>query len=99
MVLAIERLQESEQLDQMKKARILEDNTWYLIKTKVASWPLKVIEKQWSQLTAIKLAREELDECQCGLIERFGLPCLHVLKHAWDHNLSIPLSLIHSRWW
>jgi hypothetical protein len=99
MVLAIERLQESEQLDQMKKARILEDNTWYLIKTKVASWPLKVIEKQWSQLTAIKLARKELDECQCGFIERFGLPCLHVLEHAWDHNLSIPLSLIHSRWW
>jgi MULE transposase domain len=99
MVLAIERLQESEQLDQMKKARVLEDNTWYLIRNKVASWPLKVIEKQWSQLTALKLAREELDECQCGFIERFGLPCLHILEYAWDHNLPLPITLIHSRWW
>jgi hypothetical protein len=48
MTLAVERLQEAEHHDQARNRRVLEANSWYLIREVVASWPLLIIEKEWS---------------------------------------------------
>jgi hypothetical protein len=98
MTLAVERLQEAEHHDQARNRRVLEANSWYLIREVVASWPLLIIEKEWSQLARFKAANEPLPTpCQCGFVERFGLPCSHHLERAWDEGLPLPLTLIHSR--
>jgi hypothetical protein len=100
MTLAVERLQEAEQHDQARNRRVLEANSWYLVREVVASWPLLVLEKEWAQLARFKTAHEALPTpCLCGLVERFGLPCSHYLERAWDEALPLPLTLIHSRWW
>jgi hypothetical protein len=99
MTLTVERLFEAEQIDKLKNRRMLEANTWYLIKDNVASWPLLKIEEQWSLLTRYKLTGEVLPSCQCLMAERFGLPCFHALEFAWDQGIPLPLSMVHSRWW
>jgi MULE transposase domain len=99
MTLAVERLFEAEQIDKLKNRRMLEANVWYQVRENVASWSLLTCEKQWSLLARFKLAGQPLDECHCTMNQRFGLPCLHDLEHAWDEGIPLPLSLIHSRWW
>jgi hypothetical protein len=85
MTLAVERLQEAEQHDQARNRRVLEANSWYLVREVVASWPLLVLEKEWAQLARFKTAHEALPTpCLCGLVERFGLPCSHYLERAWN---------------
>jgi hypothetical protein len=100
MELAVIRLQTAEQVDKAHNRRVLEQNSWYLIREVVASWPLVVVEKEWTQLAKFRATGEALPQpCRCGLIERFGLPCAHSLERAWDEHLPLPLTLIHSRWW
>jgi hypothetical protein len=100
MELAVERLQEAEQTDRARNRRVLEGNSWYVIREVVASWPLIIVRGQWDQLAQIKTSLgAQLPVCQCGFVERFGLPCLHYLERAWDEHIPLPLTLIHSRWW
>ncbi|MGH7240163.1 MAG: transposase, partial [Candidatus Saccharimonadales bacterium] len=99
MTLALERLQEAEQHDKARNRRVLEANSWYLVREFVASWALKFVEKQWSQLAILRTINAPLSQCQCAYVERFGLPCLHYLERAFDEDLPIPMTLIHSRWW
>lgn len=99
MTAALERLQEAEQNDKARNRRVLEANTWYLIREVVASWALKTVEVQWTQLSRFRAMNAPLPLCQCAYVERFGLPCLHYLERAWNEHLPIPLTLIHSRWW
>jgi hypothetical protein len=37
--------------------------------------------------------------CECTIIVRFGLPCRHKLLRAAREGFSIPISLVHPRWW
>jgi hypothetical protein len=50
MDLAVERLQETEQTDRARNRRVLEGNSWYVIREVVASWTLMIVEGQWNQL-------------------------------------------------
>ena len=96
----VERLFKAEQIDKVKNRRMLEQNVWFEVRDKVANWPLLKVEQEWAQLARIKVSNQPLDDdCQCRMVERFGLPCQHHLEFAWDHSIPIPLTLIHSRWW
>jgi MULE transposase domain len=99
MIHELETLQEAEQNDRGHGYRLLEANVWYLVKEVIASWPLKVMEREWDQLDRLRAVNAPLPPCYCALVERFGLPCLHYLERAWNEHLPIPLTLIHSRWW
>jgi hypothetical protein len=99
MDLAVDRLQEAEQMDKAHNRRVLEGNTWYVIREVVASWPLVKVEGQWAQLAKFKAAGKELLPCDCKLVELLGLPCMHYLERAFDEFIPLPLTLIHSRWW
>jgi hypothetical protein len=86
-------------LDQIKPRRILDAFTFYNIKGHVASWALLKIGAQWDTLCKMKATGELLGVCQCGMIERFALPCQHTLERSYDERIPIPLTLIHPRWW
>jgi hypothetical protein len=55
--------------------------------------------EQWKKLESMKLANQSVGECNYTIIERYGLPCYHVLKQAYDEVISLSLTLVHSRWW
>jgi hypothetical protein len=95
----IHRLKEEEMRDQVKPRRVLDKLAFYNVKSHVASWALLKISEQWDLLCQIKTAGELLGVCQCGMIERFGLPCHHTLERSYDEKIPIPLTLIHPRWW
>ena len=82
-----------------KPRRILDTFIFYSIKGHVASWALLKIGAQWDTLCKMKATGELLGVCQCGMIERFALPCRHTLERSYDERIPIPLTLIHPRWW
>jgi hypothetical protein len=82
MTLALERLQTFEQEDKARNRRVLEQNSWYLVREVVTSWALKMIEAQWTQLAGLRTVNAPLTLCQCAYVELFGLPCFHYLERA-----------------
>jgi hypothetical protein len=48
MELAVIRLQTAEQVDKAHNRRVLEQNSWYLVREVFASWLLVVVEKDWT---------------------------------------------------
>lgn len=94
-----ERLKEYEQKDKAHNRRLLQANVWYLVKEHVASWALMKTLEQWNILESKKLAGEPIGECNCTIVERYGLSCYHNLERAYDEVIPLPLTLIHSRWW
>jgi hypothetical protein len=99
MKLAAERLQEYEQADQADPRRLLQSNTWYIVREKVANKPLMKTLEQWNTLTTLKRLGEPLGHCNCTTVRRLGLPCYHDLEKAYDLGIPLPLTLFHSRWW
>src|SRR5271170_7392949 len=41
----------------------------------------------------------DLGPCSCQLLLRYSLPCRHHLLQACQSGISLPKSLVHSRWW
>lgn len=91
--LVAERLQEHEQRDKLSNRRLLEENTWCIIKERVASWALLKVLGEWRILTRFKSSNQQLDDCDCSLVHRFGLPCYHDLERAYE---EVVLSLSRS---
>jgi hypothetical protein len=60
MTLTVKRLFEAKEVDKLKNRRMLEVNTWYLVRDKVASWSLLKVKEQWSLLARFKHANELL---------------------------------------
>lgn len=100
MKLATERLQELEQKDLAQNRRLLMVNVWYIIKEQFASWAFMKLLEEYNRLESLKRANKIVSPLfTCFLVERFGLPCYNDLERAYGEALSLPLTLIHSRWW
>jgi hypothetical protein len=60
-----------------------------------------MIEAQWKELRQVLVTNENIEDslCRYQVLLRFGLPCKHVLKRAFDTGKPIPRSLVHARYW
>ena len=59
------------------------------------------IEPKWKAIRDALTANEDIGSspCRCELFLRYGLPCKHVLRLAFETGDSIPRSLVHPRYW
>jgi hypothetical protein len=60
-----------------------------------------MIEAQWKELRQVLVTNENIEDslCRYQVLLRFGLPCKHVLKRAFDTGKPNPRSLVHARYW
>jgi MULE transposase domain len=71
------------------------------LKCTITIYAAQMIEPQWKELRQALTANESIEDSpyRCQILLRFGLPCKHVLKRAFDTGEPIPRSLIHPRYW
>jgi hypothetical protein len=71
------------------------------LKCTITIYAAQMIEPQWKELRQALTTNESIEEspCRCQVLLRFGLPCKHVLKRAFDTGEPIPRSLVHPRYW
>jgi hypothetical protein len=70
------------------------------LKCTITIYAAQMIEPQWKELRQGLAANENIEDspCRCQILLRFGLPCKHVLKRAFDTGEPIPRSLIYPRY-
>jgi hypothetical protein len=71
------------------------------LKCTITIYAAQMIEPQWKELRQALSTNENIEDspCRCQVLLRFGLPCKHVLKRAFDTGEPIPRSLIHPQYW
>ena len=90
------QLAEDEQRAMTGRATGLDMKAFKDVKGLVSIYAIGLVEKEW--LLANSAGPIDLN-CACELPLRFSLPCRHTLQRCRDESRTIPLGIIHPRWW
>ena len=69
------------------------------VRCRITLWAAQKVEHEWHSLGKLISQQTPLGDCHCQILERFALPCKHLLERAFLRSERIPLTLIHPRYW
>jgi hypothetical protein len=69
------------------------------VRCRITLWAAQKVEQEWFSLGKLISQQSSLGVCHYQILERFALPCRHLLERAYLFSERIPLTLIHPRYW
>lgn len=91
----------AEKDNELKKfSRLAQVNIFRDLRMNIPNYALTKVAIEYDNLC--RLAPQyppEMGDCECEILLRWGLPCIHYLYHYYLTGRAIPRSLCHPRWW
>src|SRR5882672_2649084 len=75
----LNNIEKDEQPSQRKYPRLAQSPAFLGLQLKVSSYAIRKIEVEWHLLEQMISAGQDLGDCHCEILLRFGLPCKHHL--------------------
>jgi MULE transposase domain len=69
------------------------------VRCRITLWAAQKIEQEWHSLGKLISQQSPLGDCHYQILERFALPCRHLLERAYLFSERIPLTLVHPHYW
>jgi len=99
----IKDIDEDEASSTASYSRLAQTPPFRLLRMKVSKYAVKRLEYEWAELdNQIKGGFDVIQPengCDCEVLLRFGIACMHHLKHAYLEDIPIPKTMVHPRWW
>ena len=96
----IQDVETSHENDIKSYPRLAQSQTFKNLRLSITSFALTKIALEWDLLCRIAPQNPpRWGRCECELLLRFGLPCVHYLYSYYLTGEAIPRTLCHPRWW